>query len=126
MYKQRIRDHGFHILFDWTTPDLSMLTSEDFSGKGSSVEFLEYIQKTFLGDNEALTNQGESMAKILCSKLFKIRRINGTFGYNRQIKWFVCNCVGQYDSLSRRIVSTTHAPLRAVKIRGLRSFYQER
>jgi hypothetical protein len=28
--------------------------------------------------------------------------------------------------LSRRIVSTTHAPLRAVKIRGLLPFYQER
>ncbi len=69
MYKQRIRDHGFHILFDWTTPDLSMLTSEDFSGKGSSVEFLEYIQKTFLGDNEALTNQGGINGKNIMFKI---------------------------------------------------------
>jgi hypothetical protein len=39
---------------------------------------------------------------------------------------FIFVSVGVFHPLSRRIVSTTHAPLRAVKIRGLLPFYQER
>jgi hypothetical protein len=49
----------------------------------------------------------------------KIRRIYGIFDYNRQRKLFIFVRVGYFHPLSRRIVSTTHAPLRAVKIRGL-------
>jgi hypothetical protein len=40
-------------------------------------------------------------------------------GYTRRDKLFIFVSVGVFHPLSRRIVSTTHAPLRAVKIRGL-------
>jgi hypothetical protein len=49
----------------------------------------------------------------------KIRRIYGILGYTRRDKLFIFVSVGVFHPLSRRIVSTTHAPLRAVKIRGL-------
>jgi len=43
----------------------------------------------------------------------------GIFGYTRRDKLFIFVGVGVFHPLSRRIVLTTHAPLRAVKIRGL-------
>jgi hypothetical protein len=43
----------------------------------------------------------------------------GILGYNRRRKLFIFVSVGVFHPLSRRIVSTTHAPLRALKIRGL-------
>jgi hypothetical protein len=42
----------------------------------------------------------------------KIRRTYGIFGYTRRDKLFIFVGVGSFHPLSRRIVSTTHAPLR--------------
>jgi hypothetical protein len=42
----------------------------------------------------------------------KIRRTYGIFGYTRRDKLFIFVGVGVFHPLSRRIVSTTHAPLR--------------
>jgi hypothetical protein len=56
----------------------------------------------------------------------KIRRIDGNLGYNRQAKLFIFVSVGVLSPLSRRIVSTTHAPLRVGQWQkfGSAAFYQ--
>src|SRR5258706_12376784 len=45
----------------------------------------------------------------------KIRRTYRIFGYTRRDKFFIFVGVGVFHPLSRRIVSTTHAPLRVQK-----------
>ena len=52
-----------------------------------------------------------------CTKGAKFARTSSIFGYTRRDKLFIFVGVGVFHPLSRRIVSTTHAPLRKSVVR---------